>query len=106
MKGKLYPTILWEIPFQWDITRDQSIEFHDEPNKKMYQCLVTHPALPHWGFREVLTHKNGVYSNDHNSTTYSTQKKMGQYMTGFAQRSFHRCWKDRFGTDYDGDTVS
>jgi hypothetical protein len=75
--------------FHWETQRDKSIEFHDEPNKKCYQFMVTHPDRPNWGFRDCWTCTNGDYEGTNNTHTDTTQRGMAAYVVdNFAKRSF------------------
>jgi hypothetical protein len=103
MKGRVFTEEVYDQGFEWSIKRRKDIELPDEPSTRCYELMVTHPALPHWGFRDMLIHKRGEYINGHNSTTSSTQKGIATYMiNGIASKSFLKCWEDRHGEKYNG----
>ncbi len=62
--------------FEWSIIRDKSVELITD-NVKCYQFVVN---VDTWGFRDCLSFCNGVYTNNHNNHTTTSQKEMAEYL--------------------------
>jgi hypothetical protein len=101
MKGLHYPDILWKIGFRWETSRNRSLEgIGSVPKKKIYDFMVTHPALPNWGFRDCWDYTYGEYEGTNTSYRSTSQRDMANHVMVEATRSFLESWKLRYNEEY------